>query len=88
MNNLDIYCVTNKRVQFLENSSYKLCSVGKNFSHENYQKSFIKQNIFHKEKLINFFYKSSEICFSSSIQFQSTIFFRAHVICLFTYLFV
>ena len=50
MNNLDIYCVTNKRIQFLENSSYKLCSVGKNFSHENYQKSDIKQNIFDKEK--------------------------------------
>lgn len=50
MNNLDIYCVTNKRIRFLENSSYKLCSVGKNFSHENYQKSDIKQNIFDKEK--------------------------------------
>ena len=50
MNNLDIYCVTNKRIQFLENSSYKLCSVGKNFSHENYQKSDFKQNIFDKEK--------------------------------------
>ena len=50
MNNLDIYCVTNKRIQFLENSSYKLCSVGKNFSHKNYQRSDIKQNIFDKEK--------------------------------------
>ena len=50
MNNLDIYCVTNKRIQFLENSSYKLCSVGKNFSHKNYQRSDIKQNIFNKEK--------------------------------------
>ena len=44
MNNLDIYCVTNKRIQFLENSSYKLCSVGKNFTHKNYQRSDIKQN--------------------------------------------
>ena len=33
MNNLDVYCVTNKKMDFLENTLLKLVGVGKeNFS--------------------------------------------------------
>ena len=30
MKNIEIYCVTNKPIKFLENFNYKLCAVGKN----------------------------------------------------------
>ena len=36
MENLEIYCVTDRRLPFLENTKYKLCSVGENFTHKNY----------------------------------------------------
>ena len=39
MSKLQIYCVTNKRLPFLEQSSYKLCSVGKEFLHDKYLNS-------------------------------------------------
>ena len=29
MNNLDLYCVTNKKLEFLENTDLKLVAVGK-----------------------------------------------------------
>lgn len=29
MNNLDLYCVTNKKLEFLENTDLKLAAVGK-----------------------------------------------------------
>ena len=70
MSNLKIFCVTNKKTSHLEGSSLLLASVGKEKFNKNYLKSNIQDNIFHKEKLINFFYKSLEICFSSSIQSQ------------------
>ena len=50
MSKLHIYCVTNKRLPFLEESSYKLCSVGKEFLHDKYLNSNSLKNIFEKEK--------------------------------------
>ena len=50
MKNLEIYCVTDRRLTLLENTKYKLCSVGQNFAHENYIKSSTANNIFFKEK--------------------------------------
>ncbi len=50
MSNLEIYCVTDMDIPFLEESNYKLAGVGKkNFSHK-YLKCDYKDNIFHKEK--------------------------------------
>ena len=50
MNNLDIYCVTNKKLDFLERTSLKLAAVG----NENFSKDYIRcdtrDNIFYKEK--------------------------------------
>ena len=45
-----MYCVTNKRLKFLENSSYNLSWVGLDECPENYIKSNNKINIFQKEK--------------------------------------
>ena len=50
MENLEIYCVTDRRLPFLENTKYKLCSVGENFTHKNYLNSNTSNNIFFKEK--------------------------------------
>ena len=50
MKNLDIYCVTNKRLEFLEKTSLKLVGVGNgNFSQE-YISCNTKKNIYYKEK--------------------------------------
>ena len=50
MNNLDIYCVTNKKLDLLEKTSLKLVGVGnENFS-EKYLKCDTKNNIYYKEK--------------------------------------
>ena len=50
MKNLDIYCVTNKRLEFLEKTSLKLVGVGNgNFSQE-YMRCNTKENIYYKEK--------------------------------------
>ena len=38
MNNLDIYCVTNKKLGFLENTSLKLVGVG----NENFSEKYLK----------------------------------------------
>ena len=50
MINLDIYCVTNKKLDFLEKTPFKLAAVG----NENFSKDYIKcdreDNIFYKEK--------------------------------------
>ena len=40
MKNLEIYCVTNKPIKFLENFNYQLCAVGKN----NFSKKYLKCN--------------------------------------------
>ena len=45
MENLEIYCVTDRKLPFLENTKYKLCSVGENFIHNNYLKSNTDNNI-------------------------------------------
>ena len=50
MNNLDIYCVTDKKLSFLEKTSLKLVGVGQeNFSNR-YLKCDNKDNIYYKEK--------------------------------------
>ena len=49
-NDLEIYCVTNKRLKFLENFNYNLACVGKNSFPENYIRSDVGDNIFYKEE--------------------------------------
>ena len=50
MSKLEMYCVTNKRLKFLEDSSYNLSWVGLEECPEKYIKSSGKINIFKKEK--------------------------------------
>ena len=50
MENIDIYCVTNKKVPFLEKSFLKLGAVGNEDFDERYIKCDSKDNIFNKEK--------------------------------------
>ncbi len=50
MSKLEMYCVTNKRLKFLESSNYNLSWVGLEECPENYIKSNSKINIFQKEK--------------------------------------
>ena len=47
---LDLYCITNKRVNFLEDFSYNLAWVGEGSAPENYLTCDKNDNIFHKEK--------------------------------------
>ena len=48
--NLELFCITNKRVKFLERSSYKLCWVGQEEPPKNYLTCDNGINIFSKEK--------------------------------------
>lgn len=50
MSNLEIYCVTDKEVPFLEESNYKLAGVGRKKFSDKYLKCDYKDNIFYKEK--------------------------------------
>ena len=50
MNLLDIYCVTNKHVNFLKNTNYKIGWVGQEEPLSNYITCNKKDNIFYKEK--------------------------------------
>ena len=50
MNNLDIYCVTNRKLSFLEKTSLKLVGVGQDNFSDNYIKCNTKENIYYKEK--------------------------------------
>ena len=50
MSNLEIYCVTDKEVPFLEDTNYKLVAVGKGKFPEKYLKCDYNDNIFYKEK--------------------------------------
>ena len=50
MNNLKIYCVTNKKISHLEGSSLLLASVSNDKLGKNYLRSNTEDNIFHKEK--------------------------------------
>jgi len=50
MNNLEIYCVTDKPLKYLEETNYILAAVGKSKFPKNYIKCNHKKNIFSKEK--------------------------------------
>ena len=50
MKNLEIYCITNKVVNFLDNTEYKIGWVGKDKAPDNYITCNTKDNIFFKEK--------------------------------------
>ena len=50
MTKLNIYCVTNKRINFLENHAYNLAWVGNKTAPINYLKCDNNENIFFKEK--------------------------------------
>ena len=50
ISNLELFCVTNKRLSFLENTSYKLAWVGLEKAPDNYLKCDHGDNIFFKEK--------------------------------------
>tara|TARA_Y100000591_G_C21844123_1_gene707568 strand:- start:365 stop:1165 length:801 start_codon:yes stop_codon:yes gene_type:complete len=50
MNNLELYCVTNKRLKYLENFDYNLVGVGKDDFPKNYIQCNHGDNIFHKEE--------------------------------------
>ena len=50
MNNLEIYCVTNKKLLFLEDTNLKLAAVGKENFSDKYLKCDNKINIYDKEK--------------------------------------
>ena len=49
MSKLQIYCVTDREIPFLEESDYKLAAVGKKKFSDKYLKCDFKDNIFHKE---------------------------------------
>ena len=46
MSNLDIYCVTDKEIPFLEKSNYKLAAVGKKKFSDKYLRCDNMDNIF------------------------------------------
>ena len=50
MNNLDLYCVTNKKLEFLENTDLKLAAVGKEKFSNRYLRCDNKINIYDKEQ--------------------------------------
>ena len=50
MKDLEIYCVTNKSIKFLEKTGYKLAAVGTDKFSKKYIKCNYKKNIFYKEK--------------------------------------
>ena len=50
MSNLEIFCITNKPVYFLENTRYNMVAVGKNEFPSNYIRCDKGDNIFYKEQ--------------------------------------
>jgi|TARA_Y100000389_G_scaffold68519_1_gene65005 hypothetical protein len=50
MQNLEIYCVTNKKLDFLEQTPFKLVGVGEDNFSEKYLKCNTRENIYYKEK--------------------------------------
>ncbi len=50
MNNLDIYCVTNKKLNFLEKTPLKLVGVGQEKFSNQYLRCDTEDNIYYKEK--------------------------------------
>ena len=49
-NNLQIFCITNKKLNFFDNLAYNMVAVGKEKFPTNYIKCDNKQNIYHKEE--------------------------------------
>jgi len=49
MDNLDLYCITNKKLLFLENTPLKLVAVGKDKFSDEYLRCDDKINIYNKE---------------------------------------
>ena len=49
-NKLEIYCVTNKKLSYLENFDYNLAAVGTDSFSDKYIKCNYGDNIFNKEK--------------------------------------
>ena len=50
MKNIEIYCVTNKPIKFLETFNYQLCAVGESKFSEKYLRCDTGNNIYNKEK--------------------------------------
>ena len=50
MKNLEIYCVTNKKLDFLERTPFKLVGVGNEKFSQNYIRCDTKDNIYYKEQ--------------------------------------
>ena len=48
MQNLEIYCVTNKKLDFLEQTPFKLVGVGEDNFSEKYLKCNTRENIYYK----------------------------------------
>ena len=55
--NLELFCVTNKPVEFIENSFYKLAWVGSEKAPKDYIRCDMGENIFFKEKYYHLYYK-------------------------------
>ena len=55
MSNLEIFCVTNKKVFFLENTNYNLAAVGKGDFNKNYIRCDDGDNIYitRKKTILN-----------------------------------
>ena len=51
MDNLEIYCVTDKELPFLEKTNYKLAAVGTGKFSSRYIKCDDKDNIYYKKKI-------------------------------------
>jgi len=49
-NNLQIFCITNKKLKFFDNINYSMVGVGKDKFPDNYIKCDTKENIFYKEE--------------------------------------
>jgi len=52
MKNLEIYCVTDKPITFLENFNYQLCGVGDNKFSEKYLRCDTHKNIIIRKNII------------------------------------
>ena len=50
MNNIDMYCITDKKINFLEKLPFNLGAVGHDKFSEKYILSNTQKNIYHKEK--------------------------------------
>jgi len=71
---MKIYCVTDKELNFIENSNYTLAAVGKNIFNSKYLRCDYGDNIFYKEQYyleLTFYY-----CFwKNKMKFYCLLFF-------------